>query len=170
MDDLNLSKEIDVPFVTDHIVVPRDWLDLNGHMNVTYYLRAFDLAFEKMYGQLDFTEAGLERHGRTTFTAEVHITYQRELRLGDRLRITNQLLGFDAKRLHFFQYMYHADQNYLAATCEWLILHIDFRRRKVSPMPDELMAYVARMRRLHAALPEPPEAGRRISLAGKRPG
>jgi acyl-CoA thioester hydrolase len=169
MGDLNLSKEIDAPFVTDHILVPADWLDLNGHMNVTYYLRAFDLAFEKMYGLLGFTEAGLESHGRTTFTAEVHVTYQQELHLGDRLRITNQLLDFDAKRLHFFQYMYHADKHYLAATCEWLILHIDFRRRKVAPMPEELLAYLARMKELHAGLARPPEAGRRISLTGGRP-
>jgi acyl-CoA thioester hydrolase len=169
MDDLNLSKEIDVPFVTDHIVVPPDWLDLNGHMNVTWYLRAFDLAFEKMYGLLGFTEEGLESHGRTTFTAELHITYQQELHEGDRLRITNQLLDFDAKRLHFFQYMYHAEKGYLAASCEWLILHIDFRKRKVSPMPDVLLAYLARMKELHASLPQPPEAGRRINLRAGKP-
>jgi len=43
----------------------------------------------------------------------MHITYQREVKEGDRLRITTQLIDFDAKRMHFIQCMYHAEHGFL---------------------------------------------------------
>ena len=55
--------------------------------------------------------------------------------------------------------MYHAREGYLAATNELLSLHIDTRRRRSTPFPDDLLARWARIHAGHAALPRPPEAG-----------
>src|SRR3546814_10081859 len=54
--------------------------------------------------------------GGSTFAGDIHLTYRRELREGDPLRVTSKLLGFDEKRLRFFQHMYHAEEGFLAAT------------------------------------------------------
>jgi acyl-CoA thioester hydrolase len=166
MDD-SAATAIEAPFVADRIAVRPEWIDSNGHMNVAYYVRAFDLAFDAIYERLGLGSETLKAVGASTFAAEMHITYQREVLEGDPLRITTQLLGFDAKRAHYIQCMYHAREGYLAATNEWLILYIDMTRRRVGTMPEALQQRMARVLDAHAGLPLPPEAGRRISLSNR---
>jgi acyl-CoA thioesterase FadM len=61
--------------------------------------RAVDEAFELIGCGLDYVRT--RRH--SCYTAEVHIRYLRELKSGDPVRATFQLLDFDAKRLHYFE-------------------------------------------------------------------
>jgi acyl-CoA thioester hydrolase len=168
MDHLDLSR-IRAPFETDRVSVRPEWIDYNGHMNVAYYIKAFDLAFDELYLVMGVDGEAVRQTGISTFTAEMHITYQREVREGDRLRITTQLVDFDAKRMHFIQCMYHAGQGFLAATDEWLIMCVDLRQRKAVAFPEPLREFLAATKRAHAAVPLPPEAGRRINLANGRP-
>jgi acyl-CoA thioester hydrolase len=168
MDDLNRSK-IPAPFETDRVSVRPEWVDYNGHMNVGYYPVAFDNAFEEAYDFLGVGGEAIKRTGISTFVAEAHFTYQQELRSGQRLRITTQLLDFDAKRMQVFQAMYHAAEGFLAATAEWLILCVDLRQRKVIAMPEHLRDLVARVHARHAGLTRPPEVGRNVSLTSRRP-
>ena len=144
-------------------VVPT-WIDHNGHMNLAYYLVAFDHAADALFDHLGIDRVYRESTGGSTFTAEVHITYQRELALGDALEVAIQVLGADRKRLHLFYQMYHGDKRFLAATCEWMALHMDLNTRKVVPMPDSLMAKVSALAKAHRDLPRPPEVGRVIGI------
>jgi len=168
MDSLDLSR-IRAPFETDRLFVRPDWIDYNGHMNVAYYIKAFDLAFDELYLAMGVDGAAIRQTGISTFTAEMHITYQREVKEGDRLRITTQLIDFDAKRMHFIQCMYHAEQGFLAATDEWLIMCVDLNQRKVIAFPEPLHGFLAATKSAHAPVPLPPEVGRRISLTSGRP-
>ncbi len=145
-----------------------EWIDYNGHMNVAYYLLAFDHAFDAFLDYIGMDEAYRKRTGGTTFTVEAHVTYQREVAEGNPLRFTTQLLGYDAKRIHFFVRMYHADEGYLAATVEWLALHVDLEARRVAPMPDEITSRLAEIHATHKDMPRPPEAGRAVTLSGNR--
>jgi acyl-CoA thioester hydrolase len=114
------------------------------------------------------TDAYRARSGGTTFAAEMHVTYQREVVNGDPLRFTSQLLGFDEKRIHFILHMYHAEQGYLAATSEWMSLYVDLASRRVAAMPLEIASRLAAIHATHKQLPRPPEAGRAMSLTGER--
>jgi hypothetical protein len=38
-----------------------------------------------------------------------------------------------------FQRMYHAKYGYLAATAEWMSLHVDMKTRRVAPWPDKIL-------------------------------
>jgi acyl-CoA thioester hydrolase len=145
-----------------------EWIDYNGHMNVAYYVLAFDHACDAFLDYIGMDEAYRARTGGTTFTVEAHVSYQREVHEGDPLRFTIQLLGYDEKRIQFFVQMYHDEQGYLAATVEWLTLHIDLAARRVSPMPEEITSRLAGIYATHKDLPWPPEAGRAISLSRKR--
>lgn len=160
---------IPAPFETDRIGVRPEWIDYNGHMNVAYYIKAFDLALDELYLVMGVDGETIRRTGISTFTAEMHITYQREVKEGDRLRITTQLIDFDAKRMHFIQCMYHAAEGYLAATDEWLILCVDLKQRRTTAIPEPLRSFLAAVKQAHAGVPLPPEAGRRISLTSSRP-
>src|SRR5206468_681321 len=65
---------------------------------------------------------------------EAHVTYHQEVREGDPLRFTTQLLGHDGKRLHYIHQMYHAKDGYLAATNELVSLHVSQATRRSAPM------------------------------------
>jgi acyl-CoA thioester hydrolase len=137
-------------------------------MNVAYYVLAFDHACDDFLDYIGMTDAFRARSGGTTFAAEMHITYQREVVAGDPLRFTCQLLGFDDKRLHFMLYMYHAEQGYLAATSEWMSLYVELASRRVAAMPEEITSRLAAIHATHKELTRPPEAGRAMSLTGRR--
>ncbi len=158
------------PYIDDSQTVMADWIDINGHMNIAWYLTAFDRAFESAYERMGLTAEALEKTGNSTFVAEMHITYQRELMKDDPLRVATLLIGFDAKRMHWIQTMYHRQKGYLAATAEWLILSIDLRQRKVAPFPDAMRAQLSAILAAHSAIPRPPEIGRRVDLLNRKPG
>ncbi len=164
----DLRAPIPAPFVSTSLTVRPEWIDGNGHMNVAYYLKAFDEGFDAAYDAIEFGFDLIESRGVSTMAAEMHITYQGELFEGDPIRIETQLVDFNRKRFHWFQQMRHGETLKLAATCEWMILFIDMNKRKVAEMPDDIFTLISRVKAAHAHLPRPPEVGRSISLENKR--
>src|SRR5882724_5062345 len=159
---------IPTPFVHDGVSVRTEWIDVNRHMNIAYYVLVFDEALDRAFPGMGFELERLKPINGSAFTAELHVTYQRELREGDPIRVTTQLLDFDDKRGHFLQCLYHGGENYLAATQEWLMLFVDLGTRRVAVMPDWLQRRLAAVQAAHAALPVPPVVGRSITLANRR--
>nr|RAW02528.1 thioesterase [Aerococcus urinae] len=147
--------------------VEPQWVDLNGHMNMAYYHLLFDESLDKAFTDLgigwDYTQKG----EGSAFTAEVHVCYIEELLEGDPVRVTYQLLDGDAKRIHVFGHMYHAEKGYLAATSEQMCIHVDMKTRRVAPFPSEIESRVARMLEAHRTLPRPEQAGRIIGIRRK---
>ena len=83
-----------------------DWIDYNGHMNVAYYVLAFDRGVDEFMYQMGITPEYLKTEQSSTFTLEMHINYLQELRLHDPIRLTCQLLDADSKRVHYFLRMF----------------------------------------------------------------
>ena len=83
-----------------------------------------------------------ERHG-STFTAECHVRYLREIHLGDPVQVSVWLLGADEKRLHTFEELRHATEGWLSATSENMTIHIDMNARKTAPFPPDIRARIA---------------------------
>jgi acyl-CoA thioester hydrolase len=157
---------IPVPFTSSVMRVEPGWIDYNGHLNMAYYNVLFDRAVDEVYELLGLGLAYVEASHHSTFTAEVHVRYLRELHLDAPVRVTFQLLGFDAKRLHYFEELHHAEEGWLSATSENMALHVDMDARKTAAFPDAIMARLARMKAAHASLPVPHGAGRRIAMPG----
>ena len=109
------------PFVCPVRSVERAWIDYNGHMNMAYYNLVFDQALDCVFDELGIGAAYVQSGGGSCFTVEIHVSYVQELRLGDPMRVTFQLLDWDEKRLHFLGEMHHAGEGYLAATSEQLL-------------------------------------------------
>ena len=151
------------PFVSSAMRVEPDWVDYNGHLNMAYYNVLFDRAVDEAYELLGCGLAYVKENRHSCFTAEVHVRYLRELNAGDSVRVTFQLLDFDAKRLHYFEQLYHAD-GWLSATSENLALHVDMTARKSAAFPNAVAACLQRMKAAHAGLPVPKGAGRRIAM------
>jgi acyl-CoA thioester hydrolase len=155
------------PFVSSVMRVEPAWIDYNGHLNMAYYNVLFDRAVDEAYELLGCGPTYLRKTGHSTFTAEAHVRYLRELRQDDPVRVTFQLLGYDAKRVHFFEELRHAEEGWLSATSEDITLHVDMTARKTAPFPDDVLARLARMQAAHAHLPIPDGVGRRIAMPGK---
>lgn len=158
------DEAFEAPLRTPLAHVRPEWIDHNGHMNVAFYVLAFDQALDAVYDRLDFGPAYIRRTNHSHFTLDIRIAYAREVVEGDPLAITFQLLDYDAKRYHYVMEMRHAEQGYLAATSEQLGMHIDLRARRSAPMPPDIQARFARLMRAHAGLPRPETVGRGIGI------
>jgi acyl-CoA thioester hydrolase len=144
-------------------VLPQ-WIDANGHMNLAYYVVLFDQATDALYDLIGVGQAYRDATGYSTFTAETHMLYERELLVGERVRVVSHLLGVDTKRLHYFHEMFHAEHGHRVAAQELIGLHIDLRIRRVAPFPPELSARLQEIARARRDQPLPQGVGRRISM------
>jgi acyl-CoA thioester hydrolase len=167
LDRLDPEPAFFAPFVSSVMQVEPGWIDYNGHLNMAYYNVLFDRAVDEAYELLGCGIAYLEQTRHSTFTAEVHVRYLRELHAGDPVRVTFQLLDYDVKRLHYFEQLFHAAEGWLSATSENMALNVDMTAKKAAPFPDFIVARLARMKAAHAHLPLPEGAGRRIAMPGK---
>jgi len=149
-----------------HAIEP-DWIDYNNHPNMGYYTVLFDRGADEAYAVLGFGPNYAKERGLTTYTAEFHIRYLRELKLGDKVRIAFRIVDHDEKRFHSYQEMYHED-GWMAATGESMVLHVDMTGPKVAPMPEDILAKVTVMARAQADLPQPDAVGAAISLQRRR--
>ena len=163
----DLEPAFFAPFVSSVMRVEESWIDYNGHLNMAYYNVLFDRAVDEAYELLGCGLAYLQRTQHSTFTAEVHVRYLRELHAGDPVRVTFQLLDFDDKRMHYFEQLFHAEECWLSATSENMALHVDMTAKKTAPFPQTIAARLRRMKAVHASLPVPDAVGRRIAMPRK---
>jgi acyl-CoA thioester hydrolase len=152
------------PFLASVMQIEPQWIDYNGHLNMAYYNVMMDRAIDELWLQLGIGPTYMkERHG-STFTAEAHVRYLREIHLGDPVQVSIWLLGADEKRLHTFEELRHAEEGWLSATSENMTVHIDMNVRKVAPFPADIRTRIAAVADAHAALPRPEGTGRKIAM------
>ena len=145
--------------------VKPEWIDINGHMNVAYYVLAFDLAVDALWSRIGITEESIATTGGSTFAVESHVSYKRELKEGDPYRVTTEIVAYDDKRAHQFQRMYHAEDNFLAATAEWMNLYVDLRTRKVAPWPEPVLQEFAKLADAQGDAAGPREVGKQMHIS-----
>ena len=141
-----------------------EWIDVNDHMNVAYYVLAFDLGVDALWQRFGITDEFITRTQSSTFAVECHVTYQAELLRDDAFLVTTQILAYDQKRIHQLQRMYRDEDASLVATCEWMNLHVDLGVRKVAPWPTEVLERIGTVAQAQNASTIPAEAGRRMSV------
>jgi acyl-CoA thioester hydrolase len=97
--------------------VKPEWVDHYGHMNLAYYLVAFDLATDALWPSLRLGERFREG-GLGTFAVESWQAYVREVLLDAPLAAESAVLAFDAKRLLVRHRLHHAGEGWLSAENE----------------------------------------------------
>lgn len=163
---LSSPKPFDTPVISAPMKVLPEWIDYNDHLNVAYYTLIFDRSADSAVDILNLGEAYRRAENRTLVTAEAHITYVRELKLGAEVRATFRLLDADAKSLHVYQELYHAD-GWLAAAQESLLLHVDLSAPsgpRVVRMAEAIQGDIATMLHYHSALPPTKYVGRVLGI------
>jgi acyl-CoA thioester hydrolase len=155
---------IAAPFACYEGAVLPEWIDLNGHMNLAYYTVLFDWATDLLFETIGIGRQYKDMTGHGTFVVETHNRYERELLVGEKVRVASQILGADAKRIHLGHEMFRLADGKRSATQELLFLSIDLARRRVVPFQPEAQQRVSRAAAAHAVLPRPDWAGRHIAL------
>tara|TARA_Y100000590_G_scaffold449501_1_gene587731 strand:- start:1075 stop:1539 length:465 start_codon:yes stop_codon:yes gene_type:complete len=119
--------------------VIKEYTDYNGHLNVAFYVRIFDIAADIMLDNFNMGAHSAKKDKKTTFVAEMHTIYNQEVRLGEEVETHITYADHDKKRIHYRLSMFHKEKKYLAATNEVLSLYVDLNKRKVVEFdPDRL--------------------------------
>ncbi len=145
-------------------VIKSDWIDFYDHMNVAYYVLVCDEATGAFW---DFVHDGNTikgRDGAELVVLESHVNYLKEVRLGDPVKVSTQLLEVDDKRLRLFHTMAHATAGFVAATNEIKAIGFDLGLRRIMPFRPAARAKLQEIWLAHQALPQPVGAGQGISL------
>src|SRR3954471_7597485 len=95
------------PFLSSVMQVEEQWIDYNGHLNMAYYNVLFDRAIDELWLELGMGPDYMKTRGGSTFSAECHVRYLREIHQDDPVRIAVWLLAADEKRLHTFEELRH---------------------------------------------------------------
>ncbi|MEP9383231.1 thioesterase family protein [Nocardioides sp. KR10-350] len=148
-----------VPAMT--IVMPPEYEDHNGHVNVRHYydlhMRAADVAFEEWGIDPDY----LRRTNRSVFSVEHHIAYLSEVVVGDRVSLYVRLFARSAKVVHGMSVLVDDTSGLVANTVEFVEAHVDLTSRRASPFGDDVAAALDEAIAAHSALPwSLPLAGR----------
>src|SRR5450755_1060097 len=155
-------------FLSSVMQIEPAWIDYNGHLNMAYYNVMFDRAIDELWLQLGIGSGYMKARNGSTFTAECHVRYLREIHLGDPVQVSILLVGADEKRLHTFEELRHASEGWLSATSENMTIHIDMTARKTAPFPPDIRARIEAVAHAHAAILRPEGIGRRVEMPVKR--
>jgi acyl-CoA thioester hydrolase len=156
--------EIPAPFRLGEVTVSAEWTDYNHHLTESAYLLIMGESSDAFFRSFGVDD-GYRAAGHSLYTVETHLRNLREAREGERLTLTIQVLGTDAKRLHILHEMYLCSTGGLIATAEQLLLHVDTRAGQAAPFPAPVAARLREIRAAHAAaLPVPEYVGRSIRI------
>ena len=156
-----------VPFRSSPMIVKPEWIDFNGHLNMAYYNVLFDQSLDELYPDIGFGYDYVKTTGCTTYVAEFHICYVRELHEGDAVTASFHLIDFDEKRFHSYSELHHED-GWLAATAEGLTLHVDQSGPKVAPMPQNIQDALKAYQAAQTEAVDPARIGRKVGLHQKK--
>ena len=151
--------------MTTHLngeVLP-NWVDHNGHMNLAYYVLAFDQATDNFFQSFGIDDSYRRNSNCSTFAGNIHVYYKRELHLAEEFYVDCTLLGFDEKRIRHMNCMFHKADKSEIAVFESLQLHVSLEERRVCKMPNNLLTNLERLQEEQPKVYLPKEVGESIT-------
>jgi acyl-CoA thioester hydrolase len=133
-------------------VIPPEYEDENGHMNMRWYLALFDEAGYPMVADWGLTPEFHQAHGTGGYDLEHHIHYLREVAVGDTVAIYVRVVGRSAKRVHYLMFMVNETRGALAAIFECVNAFADLAIRRTAPYPPDIAAAIDAQLAQHKAL------------------
>ena len=152
-------------------VIPSDYEDQNGHMNVRWYLAIYDEAGDAMYPMLGLTPDYFATSGMGGFDLEHHLWYAAEVCVGDTVVIRVRFLGRSSKLMHYLMFMVNETGGALSSIFECVHAHADLTARRTAPFPAQAAATIDDYIAAHNALSWPAPGlgvhGRADKLSGR---
>ena len=121
-------------------VIPPEWEDWNGHVNVQYYMRLYDDAGWPWFDQIGIGRDFIQSGAGSVFDMVHHINYLSEINVGEKVSIYGLLVERSQKRIHTVWFIVNETQAVLANACEFLTSFVDLSTRKSAAWPDDVAA------------------------------
>jgi acyl-CoA thioester hydrolase len=125
--------------ITNQATIPEEYIDVMGHVNIMWYTHLFDEAVYELWGLFGCGKEYYRSSGYGGFALEQHTLYLSEVRVGDSVTVRSRALGRSDKTFHFMHFLIRDVDNVLAATGEFVGVHIDRSTRRSAPFPDEAL-------------------------------
>lgn len=122
------------------LVVPPEFIDVNGHMNVQHYLHVGTLGTGALVTAVGIDDAYRRDRGRSVFTRRHVIDYLSELVLGDQVSIHSFVIDRSTTAMHLISYVLDQGRSRVAATVEILLVHVDLTTRRPASMGPDVTA------------------------------
>jgi acyl-CoA thioester hydrolase len=146
-------------------VVPAEFGDGNGHLNVRHYLGLLDDAEWVLF---DAFGAGNDASAAGTggmFALEQLLTYRREVLVGDEVAVHLRLLARTEKLVHLVSYLVNHSRREVAASMEALEAYVAYETRRATPFSPAAREVLDDWIERQSVLPAPALSGA-ISLGG----
>lgn len=166
MTSFDLCPETGLP-ISPRMTIQPDWIDYNGHLNVAFYVKLFDQGLDTLFERVGLSESYVRTRNMSFFAMELHVRYLREVHLKDPVQARMRILDVDAKRIHYWMELVHAEERWLSATMESISIHIDMATRKPAPFPNDIMARLEAWRRDSQGRERPEGVGQVIGIRRK---
>jgi len=155
-----VEADYSTPIRTTDRRIPPDWTDYNNHMNEARYLQCFGDATDA-FMRIIGCDANYIDSGLSYFTVETHIRHLDEVRVGEKIFTTTQVIAGAGKKMHLFHHLYH-DNGTLLATGEHMLIHVSLATRSACVPAESILKRLEKIAILHAALPAPEGTGRAV--------
>jgi acyl-CoA thioester hydrolase len=143
-----------------------EWIDYNGHVRDAYYGLIASSACDALMDRIGVDAVYRKRTHCTLYTLEMHVHYLAEVKQSDWVAVEVTVLGSDAKRLHAGFTLRRAADRTVAATVEFMLLHVRQGATALSaPFPPEVTAALTELAAAAPAAAFGP-GSRALSLAG----
>lgn len=137
--------------------VPREWEDMNGHVNVQHYTGMYDRAGTAMMAMLGIDEEWVRRGRVGLFDLEHHVWFLDEVHVDDEVVVHACFTARNAKRAQGVVFLVDETRGRLASALEYLSTAANLDSRRTVAWPDEvarhLDAEVARLATLSWTVP-----------------
>ena len=142
----SVAQVDDLPVLMEK-VIPPEWLDLNGHVNVRHYLELYDAASWPRLAEFGLDARAFLERRQGLFDLEHHLWYLDELHVGETVTVHWRFVARSAKRFHGVMFIVNRTRDRLASVFEYLSTGADLDSRRAAPLPpgfaaklDELLA------------------------------
>ena len=138
--------------VTHRAVIPEDFIDGFGHVNVMWYTHLFTEGAGGLFRLVGLTREHFTANRAGSFALAPHFRYLKEVRLGQHVTLRGRVLGRSAKRWHMIHFMTIDEPDMLAATAEVVSTYLDMTVRRSAVMPAVITDAIDRLLTEHASL------------------
>jgi acyl-CoA thioester hydrolase len=128
-------RQLRVQYTT---VVPPDWEDRNGHVNVQFYLTLYEQGGYEILNEVGVDDAYLTAHRFGLFDLEHHLHYRSEMLVGDQVSTYNRIMHRNDKRFHGMYFIVNNRQKKLACTLEYVTAGVSLQTRRTAPFPERM--------------------------------
>ena len=119
-------------------IIPSDYLDVMGHMNIRWYMALYDKASRNFFVSHGLSADFIHENQIGTFALKHVINYYAEVRIGQNVAVRTRLLQRSDRRFQAMHFMINETTRQLASTLELLGTFADLQKRQATSIPPEI--------------------------------